>query len=58
MEKLWDLLNSLQVVELQKLFDARSPGNVGEFTDFFDDITSVKLIESEPFVRNYYYMPE
>ena len=58
MTRLYDLLNELQVVELHRLFFAASPGNLNQFTDYFDSITSIQLIDTQSLVEQNIYMPE
>ena len=47
MDQIWSLMNNLQVVMFVRLFNVKSPGNVNSFTDFFDEITSVKLFDTQ-----------
>ena len=37
----WSLVNSVQVVQMNRLFNIISPGNVNAFTSFVEDIASV-----------------
>lgn len=39
-----------------KLFDARTPGNVLLFTDFFEELTSGKLVDT--FIERMFYVPD
>ena len=58
MDQIWSLMNNLQVVMFVRLFNIKSPGNVNSFTDFFDEITSIKLFDTQEFVNKLYYVPE
>ena len=58
MDKLWSILNSLQVVQLIRLFDVLTPGNINSFTNFFEKITSVQLIDTEEYFNDLVYTPE
>ena len=58
MTRLYDLLNELQVVQLHRLFFAASPGNLNQFTAYFDSITSIQLIDTQAYVESHVYMPE
>ena len=58
MDKVWSILNSLQIVELIRLFDIMTPGNINAFTQFFEKITSVQLIDTQEYVNDLVYMPE
>ena len=58
MDKVWSILNSLQIVELIRLFDIMTPGNINAFTQFFEMITSVKLFDSEELLSDWTYIPE
>ena len=50
LDQIWSIMNSLQVVMFIKLFKIKSPGNVNDFTDFFDETTSVQLFDTEGFI--------
>mmetsp|Transcript_30537 Transcript_30537/g.37619 ORF Transcript_30537/g.37619 Transcript_30537/m.37619 type:complete len:115 (-) Transcript_30537:458-802(-) len=51
MDQIWQLLNSLQVVELVGLFKIKSPGNMNEFNSFFTVITSVKIVDAQKILK-------
>ena len=56
LEELWGLLESLQIAQVIKLFDARVPGNVMTFTDFFEELTSGKIADT--FIEETFYVPD
>jgi len=58
MNKLWDFLNGLQVVQFQRLFDTYTPGNVSSFQDFFGEITRMELFSIVNLIKWYTYVPE
>ena len=56
LERVWSLYESLQIVQLIRLFDTRTPGNVSSFTQFFEDITGAKFAET--WLTENFYIPE
>ena len=46
MSPIWSLINSLQVVQMNRLFYTNVPGNVNSFTGFFQSVTSIKAAEA------------
>ena len=58
LDQIWSLMNSLQVVMFVRLFNIKSPGNVNGFTDYFDEITSVKILDAEALLEDGFYVPE
>ena len=50
MDQIWSLFNSLQIAQLLRLFNIKSPGNVNDFTEKFNDIASMGLINTEELV--------
>ena len=58
MEKIWSILNSLQIVELIGLFNIKQPGNMSSFSNFFAVITDIQITDSESLLNEYVYIPE
>ena len=58
MDKLWSIMNSLQVVQYIRLFQVKTPGNVNAFTDFFDTITTVEVYDMSEVYDELMYIPE
>ena len=55
-ELVWSLLESLQVIQLIKLFNVRTPGNVGAFSAEFEWIARGQLVPR--FIQNLFETPE
>ena len=58
MTQVYSLLNSMQVSENIKLFNVKTPGNVSMFTDFFDDLTSIRPFDPAEHLESFIYFPE
>ena len=58
LDQIWSIMNSLQVVMFIRLFNIKSPGNVNNFTEYFDETTSVQLFDTEEFINSLMYVPE
>lgn len=46
------------MVQLIRLFDVMTPGNLNAFTNFFEKVTSVQLIDTEEYFNDLVYTPE
>jgi len=58
MDQVWSLLNSLQIAQVVRLFDARTSGNVNQFTEFFDLATNLEVVEYGEILEEIVYVPE
>ena len=52
------MINGLQVVAHMPLFKIKSPGNVNAFNEFFSEISSFKIVETEKVTSDLLYYPE
>lgn len=55
-ELVWSLLESLQVIQLIKLFNSRTPGNVGAFMAKLEGIARGQIMPQ--FIEGMFYVPE
>ena len=55
-DKIWALFEALQIVQYVRLFDARTPGNVSAFTEFFEEVTGYKFADN--WLADHFYIPE
>ena len=58
MDKIWDMIEGLQVAYHLPLFKVKSPGNVNAFNNFFSDIGGFDLVDVKDFTQEYLYFPE
>ena len=58
LDQVWSLINSLQIAQIVRLFNVMTPGNVNDFTEFFDMATNLQIIEYGEILEEYVYVPE
>ena len=56
--QVWSLLESLQQAQFIRLFKVKTPGNVVYFSNTFQDVTSMKLVDTEQILNQMTYIPE
>eukprot|EP00353_Schmidingerella_taraikaensis_P007681 CAMPEP_0185572524 /NCGR_PEP_ID=MMETSP0434-20130131/4439_1 /TAXON_ID=626734 ORGANISM="Favella taraikaensis, Strain Fe Narragansett Bay" /NCGR_SAMPLE_ID=MMETSP0434 /ASSEMBLY_ACC=CAM_ASM_000379 /LENGTH=131 /DNA_ID=CAMNT_0028188423 /DNA_START=292 /DNA_END=684 /DNA_ORIENTATION=+ len=57
-EKVWALLDVLQIMQHERLFNAKLPANVNAFTNSLKMITSAQPIDFEDTISEMVYIPE
>ena len=58
MSQIWGLVEGVQVVNYLQLYDAKTPGNVQTFLNYFDEITSFEVFPAEKWTDGMLYNPE
>ena len=58
MDHIWSLLNNIQVAQMLRLTDVKSPGNVNLFTELFNELSSVEIIDIEGLMAREMYISE
>ena len=56
LELIWSLVESLQIIQVIRLCNSRSPGNVNAFTKYFEEIARGKIFPR--FLDQVVYIPE
>ena len=58
LNKIWNMINGLQLIEHMKFFKIKSPGNVNLYTGFFAQISNFDIIETDEITDLLGYVPE
>ena len=58
MDKIWSLLNCLQIQQFLDLIYTQIPANVNAFVNWFSVITSIEILNVEEFIEETIYIPE
>lgn len=58
LNKVWDMIEGLQICYHLPLFKVKSPGNVNAFNNFFEEIGGFQLIDVSVYTEDIVYYPE
>ena len=58
MNKIWDMIEGLQIAYHLPLFRVKSPGNVNMFNSFFSEIGGFDIVDVEDVTQELVYFPE
>ena len=58
MSQIWGVIEGIQIVSYLPLYDAKIPGNVQSFLNFFDEMTSFEVLPAEEWTDELLYSPE
>ena len=58
MSQIWGVIEGIQIVSYLPLYDAKIPGNVQAFLNFFDELTSFEVFPAEEWTDELLYNPE
>ena len=58
MDILWSAVENLQVVQLTQMLDVKTPGSVAKYLDFFDEVTSVEILDTEAISEKLMFIPD
>lgn len=58
MDILWSAVENLQVVQLTQMLDVKTPGSVAKYLDYFDEVTSVEIFDTEVISEKLMYIPD
>ena len=58
LSQVWAMIEGLQVVCHMGLFKMKSPGNVNAFNEFFAELASFNVIDTDTVTNDFFYFPE
>lgn len=58
LDPVWQMLNGIQVIHQILIFNAKTPGNINTFANYFDFLADAELVEYDQYMSDVIYIPE